>query len=125
MSPLIFRHIVFHEKPCIPAMILIHERKLSETHQDMFRECVRCIPALKKSKCPLVTDREQGIVDAAQKVLPSISLVHWWNHIYRDIRLWLKKHGAPSSDMAVYCDDVSRLLQSHQEEDYQALLAQL
>ena len=28
VSPLIFRHTVFKERPCIPAMFLIHERKL-------------------------------------------------------------------------------------------------
>ena len=32
VSTLLFRHIVFKEQPCIPAMFLIHERKLMETH---------------------------------------------------------------------------------------------
>jgi len=29
VSPLIVRHTLFREKPCIPAMFLIHERKLT------------------------------------------------------------------------------------------------
>ena len=61
VSPLIFRHTIFEEKPCIPAMFLIHERKYTETHQEMFRECVARIPALKKATCPIVTDKEQAI----------------------------------------------------------------
>ena len=55
-SPLIFRHTVFKERPCIPAMFFTHERKLKETHQKMFAESVKKIPALKKATCP---DREK------------------------------------------------------------------
>lgn len=56
MSPLIFRHIVFQEKPCIPAMFLLHERKLTVAHKDnMFKECISKISSL---KCLLVTDGE-------------------------------------------------------------------
>lgn len=36
VSPLIFRHLLFNEKPCIPVMFLIHERKLTETHEELF-----------------------------------------------------------------------------------------
>ncbi len=32
VSFLVFREIKFEEKPCIPAIYLIHERKLEETH---------------------------------------------------------------------------------------------
>ena len=70
ISPFIFRKTVFQEKSCIPAMFLIHEQIFCETHQEMFKECVKCIPALKKTKCPLVTDKEQAIVDAVKKELP-------------------------------------------------------
>ena len=33
MSPLISRHTVFKQRPWIPAMLLIHERKLKETQR--------------------------------------------------------------------------------------------
>lgn len=122
VSPLVFRHTVFLEKPCIPVMFLLHERKFKETHQEMFRECAKNIPSLKKSRVPLVTDREQAIVDAVNSELPEISLVHCWNHLFRDIRLWLVKHGAPSSDKAVYTDDVSKLFQAESEDQYEQLL---
>ena len=85
VSPLIFRHTIFEEKPCIPAMFLVHERKFADTHHEMFKECVKHIPALKKAKCPLVTDKEQSIVNAAQRELQNIALVHCWNHLFRDI----------------------------------------
>ena len=85
VSPLIFRHTIFEEKPCIPAMFLVHERKFADTHHEMFKECVKHIPALKKAKCPLVTDKEQSIVNAAQRELQNIALVHCWNHLFCDI----------------------------------------
>ena len=107
VSPLIFRHTVFKERPCIPAMFLIHERKLKETHQEMFAESVKQIPALKKATCPLVTDREKPIISAIQAEIPSIPLVHCWNHILRDIRFWLRQHGAPATYVSVYLNDAS------------------
>ena len=87
---LVFRHTVFKQRPCIPAMFLIHERKYTETHLAMFKECVARIPALKKAQCSLFTDKEQAITNAVEVELQSIRLVHCWNHIFRDIRLWLR-----------------------------------
>ena len=48
VSPLIFRHTLFKEAPCIPSMFLIHERKFTETHQEMFKECTKHIPSLRR-----------------------------------------------------------------------------
>ena len=93
VSPLIFRHTLFKETPCIPAMFLIHERKFAEMHQEMFRECAKRIPSLRKVNCPLVTDKESAIVNAINSELPAVAVLHCWNHIFRDIRLWCRKHG--------------------------------
>ena len=37
VSTLLFHHLVFEESPCIPALFMIHERKFSETHQELFK----------------------------------------------------------------------------------------
>ena len=92
----IFRHTIFKERPCIPAMFLLHERKLTNTHKEMFNECAKNMPSLKKMKIPLVMDREAALMKAVQSELPNIALVFCWNHILRDIRQWLHQHGAPS-----------------------------
>lgn len=125
VSPLTFRHTVFKERPCIPAMFLIHERKLKETHQEMFAESVKQIPALKKATCPLVTDREKSIISAIQAEIPSIPLVHCWNHILRDIRFWLRQHGAPATDVSVYLNDASRFFCCSTKNVYDGLLSEL
>ena len=35
VSPLLFRHTLFKELPCVPAMFLLHERKFADTHRDL------------------------------------------------------------------------------------------
>ena len=37
VSPLVFHHTLFKEKPSIPAVFMVHERKLTETHEEMLR----------------------------------------------------------------------------------------
>lgn len=118
VSTLLFRHIVFKEQPCIPAMFLIHERKLTETHRFMFQECLVRIPYLKKATCPIVTDNEKAIVNVIHDVLFNIPHVLCWNHLIHDVRYWLQKHAAPSADIATYIGDVRSLFHSPTEEMY-------
>ena len=62
--------------------------------------------ALKKRKSPLVVDKERAIVNAVKAEMTNISVVHCWNHIFQDIRQWLKKHGATLEDITQYSDDL-------------------
>lgn len=79
-STLIFRH---SQKLCIPALFLIHERKRKQTHVEFFQTLEALLPSIKKSSItPLVTDREPAIVAAVSQILPDLTLVHCWNHIY-------------------------------------------
>ena len=118
VSPLVFRHTLFKEIPCMPVMFLIHERKFAETHQEMFKECIKRIPSLKKASCPLVIDREKAIVNAITSEVQSVKLIYCWNHVFRDIQLWCRKHGAPKVDIAVYSDDLFELFHSQSEKEY-------
>ena len=122
VSPLIFRHILFKENPSIPAMFLIHERKFTETHEEMFKECCKQIPSLINMQFPIVTDKEKSIVNAIKGVLPAVKLVHCWNHILRDIQLWCRKHGAPKADISVYSEDLRDLFHSLNEKSYEQKL---
>lgn len=122
VSPLIFRHSLFEENPCIPAMFTIHERKYTETHQEMWRECCKRVPSLKTTQFPIVTDKEKSITNAISKELPAIKLLHCWNHIFRDVQLWCRKHAAPKADVAIYCEDLRNLFHCLNEADYHKLL---
>ena len=49
VSTLLFRHLIFQESPCIPAIFMIHERKFTETHQELFKQAGNLIPSIKSS----------------------------------------------------------------------------
>ncbi len=95
-------------------MLMIHERKLTETHEAMFRECVKQVPSLKNINLPIVTDREKSIINAIKTEVLSVKLVHCWNCVFKDIQLWCRKHGAPKLDLSVYCDDLYPFFFNHQ-----------
>ena len=115
--PFIFRQTIFEEKPCIPAMFLIHKRNFTETHQEMFKECVAHIPALGKAKCPMVIDKERAFVNAAK------AEIMFEYHIFQAMRLWLRKDEAPLQDITVYSEDIFKLFHSVSEEQYEQQLA--
>ncbi len=50
---------------------------------------------------------------------PLLQHLYCWNHIFRDIRTWCRKHGAPLSDISVYVDDAQQLFHSPTEQEYQ------
>lgn len=118
VSLLLFRHTIFVENPCIPAMFLIHEKKLFESHQVFFQEAVKAIPSLKSSTCCLVTDKERGIVKAVELELPTITRLQCWNHIFRDIRFWLRNMKAPMQEIVVYLDDICQMFHSATKDEY-------
>ena len=89
ISALVFRHTLFQEAPIMPALFLLHERKFQQCHQQLFKEAIKHVPALKTVKHPIVTDEEKGIVNAVEDCLPNIVRVHCWNHIIRDVTRWL------------------------------------
>ena len=122
VSPLLFRHALFKQHPCIPAMFLIHERKFTTTHQEMLKTCAERVPMLLEAKCALVTDKEKSIVNAIRAELPEVAVVHCWNHILRDVRLWCRKHGAPACDVSVYSNHLLELFHSPTEAEYETRL---
>ena len=118
VSILLFRHTVFVGNPCIPALFLIHEKKQFESHQLFFQEAVKAIPSLKSSSCCLITDKEQAIIKAAESVVPKLTKLQCWNHIFRDVRFWLRKYKAPAKEIAIYLDDISQMFHSTSEAEY-------
>ena len=72
VSTLLFRHLIFEESPCIPALFIIHERKFSETHQELFKQAGILIPSMKSLHSCIVTDRESAITKAIELELPNL-----------------------------------------------------
>ena len=55
---------------------------------------------------------------AVDMELPNLRRVQCWNHLFRDIQFWLRKNGAPASDITVYIDDIAQLFHSPSEQVY-------
>ena len=123
LSSLCFRHTLFQNSPVIPAMFLLHERKFQDHHSEFFAICKKLVPSLENTKHPFVTDEERSIVNSISNVLPNVPQLRCWNHIFRDIRRWLRAHGAPSNDVAIYLEHVRDLFHLQSQSEYSEALA--
>ena len=59
----------------------------------------------------MVTDDEKAF-DIIESHLPKVCRLLCWNHIINGAKLWLRQHGATSSEVPVYVSDIRDL---HQE----------
>ena len=104
-SPLIFRHAILKENSCIPALFLVYERKLQQTHGSLFSFASEQIPSFAKLTSSLAMDREKTINNAIKTKLPNITLVYCWNHLFRDVESWCREHNG-SEAVGFYCAKV-------------------
>jgi len=109
ISVLLFRAVCFHEKPVMPALFMLHERKLRSTHQKFVEILSDKVPAMNDSNCMLVTDGEVAF-DVFEDKFPKLNKVMCWNHILSSAKQWLRNHSAASRDIQVYVDCIRTLL---------------
>ena len=123
VSPLLFRNILFSKSPVMPAIFLIHERKLKSSHEELMKIVAKEVPSLLNGKniTPLVTDDEKGF-EAIDNILPKVHRFLCWNHVINSAKMWLRQHGA---EVPVYVSDIRDLLHQPSVEDYQCQLDQL
>lgn len=69
-------------------------------------------PTLKKDGLPFVTNQEIAITNAIQNNLPNTKLVYCWNHLFRDVDVWLKKHSGKCQDVAFYYANLRSFLEA-------------
>ena len=125
VSTLAFQHIMFEESPVMPLAFMVHERKFQKCHEQFLDLVKTKIPRLEKKNVPIITDREAGIVNAFTKMLPNSQLLICWNHILRDLKFWLSKHGGTVSDMKAYDINVRQLLQCETRDEFDSLFEKL
>ena len=88
VSSLLYRSSIFVGAPVMPLMMMVHERRTTDSHELMFRWLSKLTGI---SKAVLVVDREQAITKAIGNVLPDSTVVYCWNHILGDIRVCIIK----------------------------------
>ena len=125
VSTLAFQHIMFEENPVIPLAFMVHERKFQKCHEQFFEIIKEKIPRLGRKAIPIITDREAGIVNAIENVFPNAQLLICWNHILRDLKFWLSKHGATPKDVQFYDNQVKQLLQCESLENFESLFEEI
>lgn len=125
LSSLCFHHTLFKESPAIPAIFLLHERKYQDHHAELFTICKNLIPSLKNTNHSFVTDEERSIVNSISNVLPNVLQLRCWNHIFRDVRRWIRAHGVPSTDIAIYLEDIRDLFHFPTQSESSETLAKM
>ena len=126
VSPFLFRNILFKRAPVMPALIMLHERKLSSTHSEMARFVASELPCLANGKntIPMVTDDEKGF-EIFDHFLPKIHHLLCWNHLLSTAKRWLKNHGASTADIQFYVNNLRTLFNQETEEKYHQCLNKL
>jgi len=84
VSTLLYRHSVFQGSPVMPLLMLLHERRTTDSHKLLFKWFKRLTSV---SAVTCVVDREQSITKAIKVVFPESTIVYCWNHILGDIRV--------------------------------------
>jgi len=106
----------------MPTTFLLHERKFQQCRD---QETLKHIPALSRTKHPLISDEEKDIVNAITGKFSEVTRLRCWNHLIHDITRWLQAHGAPSQDVLKYTSDLWRHFHQQSCEDYQVLLDEM
>ncbi len=112
VSVLVLKCTAFNENPIIPIAFVIHERKFESVHAQFFTLLKGKMSAVSKIPCTIVTDGEVAITKAVINTMPNWNLVACWNHILRDVEMWLKKRHTNATEIAVYKSHIRELLQS-------------
>ena len=111
VSPLVFKHVVFTDNPLVAGLFLIHERKLSETHEHFFKILSSLVKPLKG--VPIVTDMESAIVKAIRENT-TLKQIGCWRHLRQDVQRWLTDN-LPKVERSTYVNELYEILRTTTE----------
>ncbi len=122
VSPLVCKFSFFEQEPTIPLAFFMHEKKTEACHDQFFRSISQLIPLLKNQyKAFFATDHEDAFRNAIKTNFPDSTVLRCWNHLFGNIRDWVKKHNGKNLDSKVYVTDCRELFKSESIEAYKAL----
>lgn len=127
VSVLTFRHPEFSERPVIPLMYMIHDRKWKSVHHFFFKKLRKYAPELKsekmKGRIVIASDDESAIVSGIAKFLPEVPHFRCWIHTWKNIKFKLRSSGITNKlELKEYKHEFLHLLKQPSEPDYQRSL---
>ena len=111
VSPLVFKHVIFEANPLVAGLFLIHERKLSETHEHFFKILSSSVKNMKG--VPIVTDMESAIVKAIRENT-TLKQIGCWHHLRQDVQRWLSDN-LPKVERSKYVNERYDILRTTTE----------
>ena len=77
VSAILFRNVLCKKSTVMPAMFLVHERKLHSTHVQMMEVIASQLLSLvrRSSRIPMVTDDEKEFLQAVDKLLHNVEIL--------------------------------------------------
>ena len=111
VSPLVFKHVIFEANPLVAGLFLIHERKLSETHEHFFKILSSLVKNMKG--VPIVTDMESAIVKAIRENT-TLKQIGCWRHLRQDVQRWLSDN-LPKVERSKYVNELYDILRTTTE----------
>ena len=124
VSTMLFKNVLFRKSPVMPAIFMLHERKLRNNHDELMKIAAAQIPYFVKGKniIPLVTDDEKGFTEAINDNLTNVRRFLCWNHVINSAKAWLRKHGALAKEIPVYVSHLRELFHKETQKDYEMQL---
>ena len=127
VSAFVLKHTAFKEKPIFPVMFLLHERKLDATHERFFRILQSKLKFPQGNyKLPICTVQESSIINGIDNVLSQVTRRYGcWNHLRKNLKDWVKKHGGTPDNYNVYWNNTRRLLECANEDEFTEMYAEM
>ena len=111
---ILFRHCCanshfFIEKPVVPLAFFMHESKNESSHNQFFHAISNLIPLLGDKTMLFYNWQRRRIWKAIANKIPNSLVLRYWNHLFNNIRLCVRKHNGKQLDAKVYCNDCREL----------------
>lgn len=102
----------------------MHEKKNESSHNHFFQTMKKLIQDLENEKenAFFITDNEDAFRNAIMTNFPKAKVLRCWNHLFNNIRFWLKNHAGWQLDAKVYCNDCRDLFKCATKEVYTTML---
>lgn len=119
ITVLIGQHYQFDCEPGVPLAFLIHRRHVLSSYRLMLQEVKRIAPTMNSENVVFVTNLFPSVIhEAWSDILPNAPHFTCWESIKKTLAYELKKLKIPAAQKKTYFDDITCLLLSSDDKEY-------